>query len=319
MGRTQQSRGNGGSATGTHSSRSESSETAPKPTSPDTYATVDEAITGLSKRLGLEVDAHFVTSFFAKDQRGALDLPPKPRVDRNLCKTIADLIKPVNVSARDEQAIGDFLKETFRVAAERRLSSYELQLLEFAAQNKNTIEFQFDYRSNNHAHERPLSGDRRVVFGGRHHMFDREYTPQEAWSTFLHEIAHSREAAYGLISRNYATGVVLSEVKANIYGALGDIGLGIKETAKLYPEHWGEVSANMPGFKSLTPLEQYRYLEILCKGDHPPTIAFPYQSAELKEAFPKLTTLIDQRHQTLLELQEKNIPVIDDHDFDDNH
>jgi hypothetical protein len=318
MGERQQTRGKEGGAQGGSSEPLESLSKPTTPTRGEAYNTVDEAVTGLSKRLGLEVDAHFVTSFFVKDPRGTLDLPPKPRFDRELCEKVADLITLVNVSARDEREIHAYLRDVFKGPSEKRLSSYELQLLEFAVKHKDTVQFQFDYHSEKHAHERPQSGDRRVVLGGQHHSFDRPYTPQEAWSTFLHELAHGRETVYGTGSRNYATGVILSEIHANIYGNFGNIEKGINETASLYTEQWREVSVNMPGFGRLAPLERYRYLTILCKDDRPSEIAFAYHAEELKEAFPQLSGLIDKRTEVLLEMQERNIPVIEDRDFDDD-
>jgi len=318
MGERQKTRGKG---EGAQAARSESLDSLSKPTTPtrgEAYSTVDEAVTGLSKRLGSEVDAHFVTSFFATDPRGTLDLPPKPRVDKELCEKVADLITLVNVSARDENEILAFLHDVFKEPSEKRLSSYELQLLEFVVKHKDTVQLQFDFYSEQHAHERPQSGDRRVVLGGQHHSFDRPYTPQEAWSTFLHEISHGRETVYGIGSRNYATGVILSEVHANTYGNFGNVEKGIKETASLYTEQWRDVSDNMPGFARLTPLEKYRYLTILCKDDRPPEIAFAYHADELKEAFPQLSAVIDKRRETLLEIQERNIPLIEDRDFDDD-
>lgn len=318
MGANHQTREKAGKASESNSSPLESLATPAKTTASEKYTTIEEAVAGLSRRVGLEVDAYFVSSFFAKDPKGTIDLPPKPRVDPTLCAQLADLIKPVNVSARDEDVSDAFLERTFRVGSGRRLSSYEVQLLEFAMQNKNTIEFQFDYRSSSHALEQPLSGEKRVVLGGRHHSFKREYTPLEAWSTFLHEIAHSREATYGIASRNYATGVIFSETRANIYGACGDIGLGIKETAKLYKKFWMEVSGHLPGFDQLTPVEQYRYLSILCSKDQPSPIAFLSQSQELKEAFPNLARLIDKRYEIVLEIQSRDVPLIDDRDFEED-
>lgn len=318
MGGRQQTREKGDGVQGVGPEPLDSLSKPERPAGREVYGTVDEAVAGLSRRLGHEVDAHFVTAFFVKDPRGALDLPPKPRADPELCKEVSELITPVNVGARDEREIRDFLRDVFKVGAGKRLSSYELQLLEFVVRHKDTIEFQFDLHSRDHAHERPESGDRRVVLGGTHHSLDRPYTPQEAWSTFLHEIAHSRETTFGLGSRNNATGVVLSEVNANIYGSFGDVRKGISETAILYRKRWEEVSANMPGFSQLAPPDQYRYLSILCRDDRPPEIAFAYNAEELKEAFPQLANLVDKRREVLLEVQERNIPVIEDSDFDDD-
>jgi hypothetical protein len=312
MGVIHQTRGKGGVASDASSSPLDSLAAPVKPLNDQLFSTVDDAVVGLSKRLGLEVDAHFVRAFFVKDLIGTIDLPPKPRMDPKLVEQVAALIQPVNQSPRDESAITSFLEKTFNAAAERRLSSYELQLLEFAVKHKDTIELQFDYRSKQHAHEMPLSGDKRVVFGARHHWLDREYTPQEAFSTFMHEISHSRETTYGIRRRQSATGIIFSEVNANIYGASGNIRIGIKETASNYEEQWKELNPNLPGFAGLGPVDQYRYLAIMCTQDQPPEVALVSHADELKEAFPKLASVIDKRCERVLKLQEARLPWIDD-------
>jgi len=309
---TQQSRGKGGGETDARASPFDSLVSPAKPADHQCFASVEEAVAGLSKRLGWEVDTHFVAAFFANNHAGTIDLPPKPRMDPDLVDQVAKLINPVNRSVRDVDPADAFLEQTFKAAAERRLSSYELQLLEFAVKHKDTIEFQFDYHSRDHAQETPLSGEHRVVFGGWHHRLDREYTPAEAFGTLMHELAHEREMLYGNMRRQTATGIILSEVNANIYAASGNIRVGIMETARNYVERWKELSANLPGFSTLTPIDQYRYLVILCREDQRPEDALASHADALKEAFPSIGDLIDQRLEKIHQLEEARVDFIND-------
>lgn len=64
MGVHHQSRGKAGKASDSNSSPLESLATPSKTTASDKYNSVEEAVAGLSRRLGLEVDSHFVSSFF---------------------------------------------------------------------------------------------------------------------------------------------------------------------------------------------------------------------------------------------------------------
>jgi hypothetical protein len=281
------------------------------------YDTIEKVVVGLSKRMGHEVDRYFVAAFFTKGPERTLDLPPVPRVDKDLCNKVAQLIEPVNVSMRDKPQIKSFLTKMFEGPSNRRLTSYELQLLEFALSYKDRFKLQFDYNSTNHQHERPENDELRVVLGGRHHNHSRFYKPQEAWSTFLHEIAHCRETLLELPRNNYATGIILSEVIANIYGSLGDIAQGIRETSVLYEKLWRDVHGSMPGFDTLNPLEKFRYISTMCRDDLAPEIAFMSHANELKEAFPQLTGQIVAHYQNYLKKQELNIHHINNDDFSD--
>jgi hypothetical protein len=282
------------------------------PSNPERFTSVDEAVRGLSRRLGKEVDENFVRTFFVKDSAGTIDLPPKPRSDPQLVGQVAALIERVNESLRDVASVDKFLQDTFKVAAGRRLSSYELQLLEFAVKHQSELKFQFDYHSKTHGQENPRNGDKRVVLGGWHHSRNRPYTPEEAFSTFMHETAHAREVLYRIGTRQSATGTILSEVNANIYGASGDIQAGISEARQNYVADWRELSGYLPGFNTLKPVEQYRYLTILCKRDQAPELAFSWQADALKDAFPTLAAVIDGHHARISELATARLPWLDD-------
>lgn len=87
MGGRQQTREKGDGVQGVGPEPLDSLSKPERPAGREVYGTVDEAVAGLSRRLGHEVDAHFVTAFFVKDPRGALDLPPKPRSCARRCLT----------------------------------------------------------------------------------------------------------------------------------------------------------------------------------------------------------------------------------------
>lgn len=142
---------------------------------------------------------------------GTLEMPPRSAPGSSydtIEKVVVGLSKRMGHEV-DQYFVAAFLTKMFEGPSNRRLTSYELQLLEFALSYKDRFKLQFDYNSTKHQHERPENDELRVVLGGRHHNHSRFYKPQEAWSTFLHEIAHCRETLLELPRNNYATGIIL--------------------------------------------------------------------------------------------------------------
>jgi hypothetical protein len=229
---------------------------------------------------------------FATDREGGVALPPIPRRDPELCAQVASSVETINMSMRDFDRATGFLKEMFTGAAARILHSYELELLEFAVAHKDRIEIIFDPLTRRHVQEKPGSGEDRVIFGARHHDGRRDYTPEEAFSTFMHELAHARESVLGLMDRSGPPQVIASEVNANAYGNGGRIGAAIKVTAQLYEESFKELKQYMPGFDSLNDLDRYNYISIMAKTHAAPITGLIYEEDRLIEAFPQLESVI---------------------------
>jgi hypothetical protein len=185
-----------------------------------------------------------------------------------------------------------FLNEMFAGAAGRILNSYELDLLEFAVAHKGTIEIVFEPLTRRHVQESPASGEERVIFGIRHHLRNRDYTAVEAFSTFMHELAHARESVFDIVERSGPPQVILSEVHANTFGNGGKIGAAIALTSQLYQKSFQELKAYMPGFDSLDYLDRYNYIAIMAKNFSAPITGLIYEEDTLIEAFPQLESEI---------------------------
>ena len=256
------------------------------------YGSVAEAIEGLSCTPGQRVDELVVSKMFALNKAGGVVLPPIPRRDPELCEHVASMVERINQPVGEIEKTRAFLGKMFSGAAGRVLNSYELELLEFAVTHKDTVSIMYEPHTRHHAQESSQSGDERVVFGRRHHSEPRDYTPQEAFSTFLHEVAHARETVYGFLDRSGPAQVIASEVHANAYGNGGRIGAAITITSKLYRPVFDDLKPYMPGFDSLESLDRYKYISIMATTHSAPTTALIYEADRLVSAFPQLEEVI---------------------------
>ena len=256
------------------------------------YGSVAEAIEGLSCTPGQRVDELVVSKVFALNEAGGVVLPPIPRRDPELCEHVASMVERINQPIKEIEKTEAFLGKMFSGAAGRVLNSYELELLEFAVTHKDTLSIMYEPHTRHHAHESSQSGDERVVFGRRHHSEPRDYTPLEAFSTFLHEVAHARETVYGFVDRTGPAQVIASEVHANAYGNGGRIGAAITMTSKLYKPVFDDLKHCMPGFDSLESLDRYKYISIMATDHQVPSIALIYEADRLVSAFPQLEEVI---------------------------
>lgn len=282
-------------------------------------SSVDSAIEGLPKVGGEKVDRYFVETFFHTSRAGELDLPPVARRDPELCQRVAGMVQLINVSLRDSAAASDFITEVFASAAKRELTPYEVQLLEFAAQGRPEIKLVCDYNSRVAANEHPTD-ENRVVFGKFHHLSLREksnrvYTPEEAFSVLMHELAHARDDALGILQRDNAA-IVMSEVRANIYAQRGDVSKALSETEMLYPRDFKMVKAAMPGYEKLSPMERFRYLSMITRDGMPADWAFVDAKEDLKKEFPKISDEIERRA-SYFDKIHNFAPPKDDDMFDD--
>jgi len=268
------------------------------------YGSVAEAIEGLSRTPGQIVNELVVTRMFATDKFGEVALPPIPRRDPELCKHVASMVERINQPLRDLEKTKEFLGKMFSGPAGRVLNSYEIELLEFAVNHKDTVSIMYEPLTRHHAQESSKSGEERVVFGRKHHHEPRDYTPEEAFSTFLHEVAHAREAVYALLERRGPPQVILSEVHANAYGNGGRIGAAISLTSQLYKPVFNELKSWMPGFDSLAPLDRYKYLSIMATDHSAPTAALIYEADRLVSAFPQLEESIHSAVQHAIRHQD---------------
>jgi hypothetical protein len=253
------------------------------------YASIGAAIDGLSRNPVHRVDELVVKNIFATDKVGGVALPPLPRRDPMLCEHVQSMIQRINQPLGGIEETKKFLGAMFASAAERVLNSYELELLEFAVTHKDRITLMYEPFTSYHAQESANSGEEHVVIGKMHHSERREYTPEEAFSTFLHELAHARESVYGLLDRRGPPQVILSEVHANAYGNGGKIGASISTTSRLYKPVFDELRRAMPGFDSLAPLDRYKYLSIMATTHAAPENALIYEEENLISAFPQLS------------------------------
>lgn len=202
------------------------------------------------------------------------------------------MVERINQPLRDLEKTKEFLGKMFSGPAGRVLNSYEIELLEFAVNNKDRVSILYEPLTRHHAQESSKSGEDRVVFGRKHHREPRDYTPEEAFSTFLHEVAHARESVYGLMDRRGPPQVILSEVHANAYGNGGRIGAAITMTSKLYKPVFDDLKPYMPGFDSLESLDRYKYISIMATTHSAPTTGLVYEADRLVSAFPQLEEVI---------------------------